>query len=159
MIHDATDCIAPPQKEEPVTYLPTVTYEPTPQPEDIEIVRRGLSAYNREHAPDDKFEPLTFFVRDAQGAVIGGLLGGTIWSWLYVDILWLGDDLRGQGYGSGLLAEAELLAIERGCIGSHLTTMSFQARAFYERHGYSVYGVLDDFPPGHSKYMLRKALA
>ena len=142
-----------------MTVAPTITYEPMPQPGDVAVVRAGLSAYNRQHAPDDSFEPLTLLVRDAQGAVVGGLLGGTIWSWLYVDILWLSDELRGQGYGSRLLAEAERLAIERGCIAAHLDTMSFQARAFYERHGYIVYGVLDNFPPGQQKYLLKKPLA
>jgi GNAT superfamily N-acetyltransferase len=138
---------------------PTITYAPAPHPDEIAIVRAGLSAYNRQHAPDDTFQPLTLFVRDAHGAVIGGLLGGTIWHWLYVDILWLSDELRGEGYGGRLLAEAERMAIERGCIAAHLDTMSFQALAFYERHGYTVYGVLDNFPPGHKKYLLQKPLA
>ena len=142
-----------------MTVSPTITYEPTPQPDDVAIVRAGLSAYNRHHAPDDAFQSLTLFVRDAHGTVVGGLLGGTIWHWLYVDILWLSDELRGQGLGTRLLAEAERLAIERGCIGAHLTTMSFQARAFYERHGYAVFGVLDNFPPGHRQYLLQKPFA
>ena len=138
---------------------PTITYEPMPQPDDVAIVRRGLSAYNRHHAPDDAFQSLTLFIRDAQGIVVGGLLGGTIWQWLYVEILWLSDELRGQQYGSRLLAEAERLAMERECIAAHLDTMSWQALAFYERHGYTVYGVLDNFPPGHRKYLLQKPFA
>jgi GNAT superfamily N-acetyltransferase len=142
-----------------MTVPPTITYEPHPQPADVAAVRAGLSAYNRLHGPDDTFEPLTLFVRDVHAAVVGGLLGGTIWHWLYVDILWLGDPLRGQGYGSRLLAEAERMALERGCIGSHLDTMSFQSLAFYEGHGYTVYGVLENFPPGHRKFLLQKPLA
>lgn len=138
---------------------PTITYEPMPQPDDIATVRAGLSAYNRYHAPDDTFDPLTLFVRDAHGTIVGGLLGGTIWSWLYVDILWLSDELRGQGYGSRLLAEAEQMSVERGCIAAQLDTMSWQALAFYERHGYIVFGVLENFPPGHRKYFLQKPLA
>jgi len=141
-----------------MTLSPTITYEPTPLPDDVATVRAGLAAYNRQHALDDTFSPLTLFIRDDQGAVIGGLLGGTIWHWLYVDILWLSDALRGQGYGSRLLAEAERIAVERECIASHLDTMSFQALAFYERHGYSVYGVLENFPPGHRKYLLQKPI-
>jgi ribosomal protein S18 acetylase RimI-like enzyme len=58
-----------------------------------------------------------------------------------------------------LLAEAERIAQERGCIGAQLDTMSWQALTFYERHGYSVFGVLDNFPPGHRKYFLKKSLA
>jgi GNAT superfamily N-acetyltransferase len=137
----------------------TIMYEPLPDPDEVTRIRAGLSAYNRQQAADDAFEPLTLFVRDAHGTLVGGLLGGIIWNWLYVDVLWLSDSLRGQGYGSQLLAEAERMARERGCIGAHLDTMSFQALGFYERHGYSVYGVLDNFPPGHCKYLLQKPLA
>ncbi len=136
----------------------TITYDAAPQPADVATVRAGLSAYNRQHAPDDAFTSLTLVVRDAAGTIVGGLLGGTIWHWLYVDILWLSDAIRGQGYGSRLLAEAERIAQERGCMAAQLDTMSWQAVGFYERHGYSVFGVLDNFPPGHRKYFLHKPL-
>jgi GNAT superfamily N-acetyltransferase len=137
----------------------TITSESAPQPDEIAAVRGGLAAYNRQHASDDVFQPITLFVRDERRDVAGGLLGGTYWSWLYVEILWLSEEIRAHGYGRRLLAEAERLAIARGCIAAQLDTMSFQALTFYERHGYSVFGVLDDFPPGHRKYFLQKPLA
>jgi GNAT superfamily N-acetyltransferase len=136
-----------------------ITYESVPQPEDLATVRAGLSAYNRQYAPDDTYHPLTLFIRNQQGIIVGGLLGGTGWSWLYVEILWLSEEIRAHGYGSRLLAEAERMAVERGCIAAQLDTMSFQAQAFYERHGYTVFGVLDNFPPGHCKYYLQKPLS
>ena len=49
-------------------------------------------------------------------------------------------------------------ARERGCIGVYLDTYSFQARPFYERHGYAVVGVLPDMPPGGAMYYLAKRL-
>lgn len=135
-----------------------ITFEPAPQPEELATVRAGLAAYNQHHAPDDVYQPISLFVRNVQGIVVGGLLGGTYWSWLYVEILWLSEEIRAHGYGSRLLAEAERMALERGCIGAQLDTMSFQALPFYERHGYTVFGMLDDFPPGHRKYFLQKRL-
>ena len=135
-----------------------ITYESAPQPDELATVRAGLSAYNRHHAPDDAYHPVTFFVRNAQGTIVGGLLGGTFWHWLYVDILWVSEELRAHGYGSRLLVEAERIAVERECIAAQLDTMSFQALAFYERHGYTVFGVLDNFPPRHRKYFLQKPL-
>jgi len=40
--------------------------------------------------------------------------------------------------------------------GAFLDTFSFQARPFYERHGYECFGELRDHPPGHSHYFMRK---
>ena len=97
-------------------------------------------------------------MRDAAGQLAGGLLGATYWGWLYIEILWLAEDARHQGLGSRLLAQAERVAIERGCHAVHLDTMDFQALPFYERHGYTIFGVLDDLPRGHQRYFLKKQL-
>lgn len=138
----------------------TVTYEETPDPADEQAVRDGLSRYNLAHTDnaDDTFQRLDYFVRDADGTVIGGLIGGTYWGWLHVDILWLSEGLRHQGYGSRLLAAAEEEAVRRGCRHAHLDTMDFQALPFYQRHGYTIFGALHDLPPGHTRFFLQKHL-
>ena len=43
-------------------------------------------------------------------------------------------------------------AVHRECFHTHLDTMSFQALPFYQKHGYEVYGVLNDMPSGHQRY-------
>ncbi|HJU28399.1 MAG TPA: GNAT family N-acetyltransferase, partial [Candidatus Binataceae bacterium] len=62
------------------------------------------------------------------------------------------------GYGRRLMESAERYAIERGCGNAHLSTHSFQARPMYEKLGYEIFGALEDFPPGHSKFYMRKRL-
>jgi hypothetical protein len=52
--------------------------------------------------------------------------------------------------------EAE--AIRRGCHGAFLDTFSYQARPFYEKLGYEVFGTLEDYPPGHQRFYMRKRL-
>jgi hypothetical protein len=52
----------------------------------------------------------------------------------------------------------EQAAKERGCTYAHLDTFSFQARPFYEALGYEVFATLDEYPPGHHKYFMKKAL-
>ena len=84
------------------------------------------------------------------------MIGHTFASWLYVELLWLPEELRGSGLGVRVLAEAEAEAARRDCIGSHLDTFSFQAPGFYRRLGYEVFGVIDDYPPGHRRLFLRK---
>ena len=62
------------------------------------------------------------------------------------------------GYGARLMGEIESLARERGCQQAHVDTFSFQAREFYESLNYHVFATLDDYPPGHARYYLRKTL-
>ena len=85
----------------------TVTIEQTPDPDDAQFVRAQLTAFNLAWTPDDQFQPLLILVRDAGGRIVAGLVGGTYWGWLYTEILWVAEDLRGKGYGQSLLAAAE----------------------------------------------------
>jgi hypothetical protein len=56
------------------------------------------------------------------------------------------------------MSQAEREAIRRGCRGAWLDTFSFQARGFYERLGYTVFGTIAGCPPGHSRFFLKKDL-
>lgn len=69
-----------------------------------------------------------------------------------------GRSRRSDGLGSRLLRAIELAGAERGCRHAHLDTFSYQARPFYERHGCQLFAELDDYPPGHKRYFLRKDL-
>jgi GNAT superfamily N-acetyltransferase len=119
----------------------------------------GLRSFNRQRAEAPDFRPLTLAARDGDGALIGGLVGETGWRWLHVDLLWIAEGHRGRGIGSVLLAKAEEEARVRGCHHVYLDTFDFQARPFYERLGYSVFGVQEDYPPGHRRFYLAKPLA
>ena len=130
----------------------------TPSKKEIDFVRDSLTQFNNECVGEDEHTPLQLVEYDANGAVIGGLLGGTYWGWMYVDILWVHQDHRRKGIGTKLLKEAEREAMCRGCHHAHLETMSWQAPAFYQQHGYEVAGILPDIPQGNQKYLLTKAL-
>jgi GNAT superfamily N-acetyltransferase len=135
-----------------------ITVEEQANEQDRQRVDQGLDAYNTAHVGQHGYRPLGIFLRDREGAVVAGLLGGSYWEWLYVSTLWVHEDLRGQGWGSQLLRAAEQEALRRGCRGVHLDTMSFQALPFYQGHGYVVFGTLDDMPPGHQRFFLKKTL-
>jgi hypothetical protein len=57
-----------------------------------------------------------------------------------------------------MMAQAEAEAIRRGCRHAHVDTIDFQAPDFYLKLGYTVWGVLDDIPPGHRRIFLKKDL-
>ena len=132
--------------------------EPDAAPADIEAVYAGLRAYNGQFVSFEGASVLNIFLRDEQGALAGGLLGHIQWGWLTVEILWLAEDARGQDYGSRMLALAEDTARQHGCRHAALDTTSWQALPFYLKHGYTVWGELEDFPPGQSRIFLRKDL-
>jgi len=127
--------------------------------EDRTTVLRELRAFNEAMIGPANDRPVELVVRDTDGAVIGGLLGNTKWGWLYVDKLWMSDAARGQGIGSRLLARAEEIARERGCVGAFLSTFEHQARPFYEARGYHVFGTLDGFPAATRQFYLCKPFA
>ncbi|HEX8199797.1 MAG TPA: GNAT family N-acetyltransferase [Isosphaeraceae bacterium] len=132
--------------------------EEHPTDQDYFHVVRNLVQFNDSRGDPEHWRQLGVFIRDSSGAILGGLLGFTHWNWLFVSHLWVADTLRGRDYGGELMRRAEAEARRRGCRHAHLDTFSFQARGFYEKLGYEVFGCLADYPPGHSRYFLRKAL-
>jgi GNAT superfamily N-acetyltransferase len=117
-----------------------------------------LREYNGTRAAPAAAKPLAILIRDAQGAVAGGLHAVSAYDWLIVELVFVPEQLRGRGVGASLLARAEEIARARGCIGIWLDTFSFQARGFYERLGYGVFGTVEDHPIGGARYFLKKAL-
>lgn len=92
-------------------------------------------------------------------AIIGGLWGATAYGYLHLDLLFVPEEERGSGMGRRLMDMAEEEALRRGCRGAWLDTFSFQARGFYEKLGYAVAGELEDCPPGHKRYFMKKPFA
>ena len=129
-----------------------------PTENEIKYIREALNQFNNESVGEDGHTPLNIVAYDENGNTIGGILGGTYWGWMYVDILWVHENHRRKGIGSKLLRTAEKEAVSRGCHHVHLDTMSWQAPEFYKKHGYEIIGILPDIPNGNQKYLLMKAL-
>jgi GNAT superfamily N-acetyltransferase len=126
--------------------------------QDRSDVVAGLVAYNAQHGYPWPWQSLDFVLRDRAGTVIGGILAETNAGWCFIKGLWVDEPHRGRGHGSQLLTAVEEAARARGCIGVYLDTYNFQARPFYERSGYRVFGTLPDMPPGGAKFYLAKRL-
>jgi len=130
------------------------------QPDDAawKAVGGGIRDFNNSHAGEHGHRNICFLLRAQDGGIAGGLIGETYWNWLYVNLLFVREELRGRGYGERLLERAEHEARRYGATDSYLDTFSFQAPDFYRKQGYRVFGELQNFPPGHQRYFMQKKL-
>jgi len=124
-----------------------------------DVLYEGFVAFNGPFIGPHGYKPLRLMVfRDGEDAPAGGIHGHCYAAWLHVVMFYLPEDLRRGGLGAQLLRRAEEEARARGCVGVYLDTLSFQARPFYEKQGYTLFGTLPDNPPGHSRYFMMKRL-
>jgi len=102
---------------------------------------------------------LTVRVLDADGELAAGLSG---WTWgvaAGIGMTWVREASRGDGLGSRLLAEFESEARSRGATHVFVTSFTFQAPGFYERHGYREISRWEGVPTeGSADVHLRKDL-
>jgi GNAT superfamily N-acetyltransferase len=135
---------------------PTIRVIEEDIPEEREAILERLIEYNLKSAPNPDFRMLGLLVKDEDGATIGGLWGRSAYEWLFVELLFIPEHLRGAGLGSRLMRQAEEIARLRNCTGIWLDTFAFQALGFYQKLGYTIFGELKDHPRGISQYWLQK---
>jgi GNAT superfamily N-acetyltransferase len=135
-----------------------LSIEENPARADRRFIDEALGDYNEAFLDDRRYDYFGLFVRDDTGAIRAGLIGHLYIGWLFINLLWVREDLRRAGVGSGLIAEAERRAIAFGCHSAYLDTFSFQGPEFYPRFGYEVFGTLD-YPPDHKRIFFKKRLA
>lgn len=129
-----------------------------PNKNEIEFVNNALEKFNNMHVGPDNHLLLNIVEYDENQNVIAGILGGTYWGWLHIDILWVDENFRSKNIGSRLLIAAENEAKKRGCHSVHVDTMSWQAPEFYKKHGYELISELDNIPNGYKKFHFIKRL-
>lgn len=129
---------------------------------DADDICDKLVEYNLSRVPktqETDFVNIYKKIVNEKGEIIAGCLAKMYcWNVIYVDILWIDEVYRKQGLGSKLLKEIERIAVEEDCALIHLDTFDFQAKDFYIKHGYEVFGVLEDCPKEHCRYYLKKKL-
>jgi GNAT superfamily N-acetyltransferase len=135
-----------------------LTIPEVPSNADRSAALAPLHAYNVSHAGDPQIRPVAILLTDEAGNHVGGLWGKTSYDWLFVELIGVPEEWRGHDYGTALIAEAETIARGHGCVGIWLDTFEFQARGFYEKLGFELFGTLDDHPVGQRRYFLRKRL-
>jgi GNAT superfamily N-acetyltransferase len=129
---------------------------------DAELAERldsELSGFNL--ATSGVHERTQFSVRidDDAGDLVAGLSG---WVWgtcAGISLVWVREDSRAHGAGTRLLEAAEQVARQRSCHQIVVSSFTFQAPGFYERHGFVETGRIDGLPvEGSADVQLTKRL-
>ncbi|MBO1578576.1 N-acetyltransferase [Bacillus sp. XF8] len=128
---------------------------------DKNYINNQLYEYNLKHFPVDlrgRYQEIHLFLKDENSKIHGGILGEICWNWLEIHTFMIDEDIRQLGYGTKLLLEIEQIALEKNCDFIKVDTLSFQALDFYKKHGYQVFGVLDNVGRDFKHYYLKKDL-
>lgn len=129
-----------------------------PDEGETDFIYQQLRIFNTLHTGKLPRKSIRLFAYNPEGRVVGGLFGDVGWGWLHIDILWVDASYQGQGIATDLLKEAEVESVAIGVDRAYLETTAFQARPFYEKMGYEVFAQLEDQPPGHTCYYMKKLL-
>jgi len=129
-----------------------------PLPRDLERLEQEINQFNYRTTGFHDGRSLAAFLRDESGALRAGLAGHTWGGCCEVRFLFVRESERRTGLGTALLRAAEHEARARCCDQVVLSTHSFQAPAFYRRHGYVEVGRAPGYPRGHAQIYLRKGL-
>jgi len=131
-----------------------------PTDEDVEFFCNGLKAYNKSvlssmHFPkSSKFEKCIKIGEE----LIGGILAYTFWNMVVLEALWVKEEFRNNGYATELLNALEKYAKGHGSTIIYLETFNPQMRNLCKKSGYVIYGVMEDYPEGYSRYYMCKQI-
>jgi GNAT superfamily N-acetyltransferase len=122
------------------------------------VIGQGLREFNTKQAGEDHRKELCLVLYSPDQQIVGGVIAEIYWNWLFINVMWVKEDLRGSGFGEKLLKRTEEEAAKLGARHAFLDTFTFQAPGFYEKNGYTAFGKLNDFPPGHQRIFYEKDL-
>lgn len=127
--------------------------------EDADIIDDGLGEYNHSQVPyEHEFILLNKKVLDEDGNLIAGIIAGVHgWNSAHIEMMWVDEKQRNRGIGTYLLNDFEREAKENGAYMVILDALDWQM-PFFEKHGYTVCGTIEDYPKGHCWCQLQKLL-
>lgn len=133
-----------------------IIFTPQPTPGIIQRLSQGIAEYAQSQTTHPPIEPYAFLVVDSDNRIMGGCNGNIGYGWVYIDQLWVDVTLRGQGYGSALMQQAEILGRQKNCLAAAVNTMQWEALEFYKKLGYHIEFERKGLIPNSTFYMLRK---
>jgi GNAT superfamily N-acetyltransferase len=136
----------------------TIAIEAPPEAATLDELGEGLKHYNERFTGPWEAAEFVVTARERNEKFFGGVYCVSYGRTLFVKWMWLDGRVRKTGLGAKLLADAESEGRRRGATMAHLDTFSFQARGFYEKYGYRVFGTLEYPGTGIQRHYMSKLL-
>lgn len=134
----------------------------TATPQELKVLDEAITDFNIQVVPElprAEISRLDFSAKNGKGELLGGIQAYRVnWGILHVELIYVFEPYRHHGIASKLLQHVEEIAKQHNCHLAHLDTFDFQAKEFYLKHGYSIFGILENAPKGHSRYYMKKEL-
>jgi ribosomal protein S18 acetylase RimI-like enzyme len=127
-----------------------------PSADDLAYVSQQFRAFNDQQSGVFPSKALHLFAYSPDRQIVGALVGSISWGWLHIDTLWVTESYRQFGIGTSLMDQAEAEAIAMDVQQAFLETTDFQALGFYKKRGYQEFARLENQPPGHICYYMKK---
>ncbi len=125
-----------------------------PKAEDDKILRNGIVHFNSQIIKEEATHFSVFAKSNTK--IIGGAL---IWEHsdaLYIDILWCDDNYRKKGIGTKIISIIDEVATDKGLSKLFVDTYAFQAKEFYQKHGFYCIGTVPEYLLGYDRIFMRK---
>ncbi|MDD2706239.1 MAG: GNAT family N-acetyltransferase [Acidocella sp.] len=136
----------------------SITLTDSPPPAAREAIIAPLAAFHENFLGPANASTFALLIEGKDGATLGGLWARCFYQWLFIELIFVPETLRGQGIASTLIAQAEAEGLARGCQGVWLDAFNPSALRLYQAKGFEIFGELPDCPPGSTRYFLRKRL-
>ncbi len=127
----------------------------------FDIIDTKLYEYNKQCVPatqKPEIIDIHYVIKENDTVIAGICAEAYTWKILYLQLLFVEKAHRNTNLATLLLNRVEKDASAIGVKLVHTDTYEFQAKDFYLRHGYEVFGVLDNCPQGYKRYYLKKQL-
>lgn len=134
-----------------------------PTEEEVKFIYKKVKEENEKKNPftiGQKIQMICRVIKDEKDDVIAGIVGYVHSNLKSLDIslVWVKEEFRKSGYGTILLQNVEREVFEKGITLVYLGTLGFQAKDFYLKHGYKVFGVVDECVQNNKVYYIKKKL-
>ena len=126
--------------------------------------KNGLAIYDKKigielYTSNKRLGDRVGFEAVEEDKVVGGIVGKIeIFDYLHISLLYVEEEHRGKDIGTKLINKMEQFAKKNNLNAITLSTLSTQAKGFYLKLGYEIYGQFTDKTTNITKYNFIKQL-